>query len=138
MTKGLTPYQILGKLTIQTKNERYEVCWKKGPMMKGQQFYQTRLTTAPADKNQCSSELYKVTQARIWISRRFLTKKIDKRMRTVSVSSRCEDSTKSGGLVPEGVLEQAKAENQCTSPRVAIGTKPLPEVQAIPPLEEPP
>ena len=39
MIKGLTPYQILGKLTKQTKRERY-VCWKEGSKMEGQQLYQ--------------------------------------------------------------------------------------------------
>ena len=37
MTKGLTPCQILGKLTSQTKKERYEVCWKEGPEVTSQQ-----------------------------------------------------------------------------------------------------
>ena len=38
--KGLTPYQILGKLTSQTKKERFEVCWKEGAEMTGQQWHQ--------------------------------------------------------------------------------------------------
>ena len=38
--KGLTPYQILGKLTSQTKKERFEVCWKEGAEMTSQQWQQ--------------------------------------------------------------------------------------------------
>ena len=37
MIKGLTPYQILGNLTSQTQTERYEICWKEGSQMTGQQ-----------------------------------------------------------------------------------------------------
>ena len=40
MIEGLTPYQTLGKLTSQTQTERYDICWKKGSPMTGQQLYQ--------------------------------------------------------------------------------------------------
>ena len=39
MIKGLNPFQILGKLTSQREKERYEVCWKEGSNMEGQQLY---------------------------------------------------------------------------------------------------
>ena len=40
MIKGLTPYQIIGKLTSQTQKDRHEVCWKEASQMTGQQLYQ--------------------------------------------------------------------------------------------------
>ena len=40
MIKGLTPYQILRKLTSQTQTERFEICWKEGSQMTGQQLHQ--------------------------------------------------------------------------------------------------
>ena len=40
MIRGLTPYQILEKLTSRTNKERYEVCWKEGSEMTGPQLFQ--------------------------------------------------------------------------------------------------
>ena len=40
MTKILTQYQILGRLTSQKKKERYEVCWQEKSEMTSQQLYQ--------------------------------------------------------------------------------------------------
>ena len=40
MIEELTPYQILGKLTSQTEEERDEVCRNEGSRMTGQQLYQ--------------------------------------------------------------------------------------------------
>ena len=56
MIEGLTPCQTLGKLTSQTQTERYDICWKKGSPMTGQQLYQKILHTFFNEKNQCSSE----------------------------------------------------------------------------------
>ena len=67
--KGLTPYQVLGKLTSQTQ-EGYEVSWKEGSPTTGQQLYQ-EIRTNLNEKNLCTSELYNGTQARIWVFRRF-------------------------------------------------------------------
>ena len=38
MIEGLTPHQIIGKLTSRTETEKYEFCWKQGSQMTGRQL----------------------------------------------------------------------------------------------------
>ena len=75
--RGLNRYQVLGKLTSQTRRERYEVCWKQGSKLEGQQAYQ-KIHNSVCLEDPCSSELWKVTRARIWKHRRFLTQTLRK------------------------------------------------------------
>ena len=105
MIKGLTPYQILEKLTSQTQEEESEVCWKEESLIKGQHFYQKihncvcrgepmfiRALQGHSGKNQDMS--------------RFSQRRLRKDTHHVCISldfSRCEDSIKSGGPVPAGL-----------------------------------
>ena len=61
----------------QSNTERSEVCWKEGSKMTGQQFFK-RFITVFAKKNRCTSVLYKVARAGIWIHRRVSHSKIEK------------------------------------------------------------
>ena len=101
MIKGLTPYQILEKLTGQTKKERCEAWWKKGSMMKGQQFFR-RFITIFAEKNLCSSELQSHSGKNLDLST-FSHREIEKGYASLLYHigfSRHEGSITSGGLVP--------------------------------------
>ena len=102
--KGLSPYQILGNLTSQTHEERYEGCWKKGSIMRSQPLYQ---------------QIHDIFSPRRTYVHQSSTRSLRQESRKIGVFSknekgyapflyhigfsRSEDSITSGGLVTGGI-----------------------------------
>ena len=131
MIKGLTPYQILEKLTSQTK-ERCEVCWKTGTMMNGQQQYQKIL-----DNFRREPMFIRVRQGHtgknLDIST-FSHAKIETRIRTISVSYRIlkiRRFCKIWRTCDRRFWNKQKQKSSVFLTCVAVGSKPRPEVQAL-------
>ena len=109
------PHQTLGEITSQIKKEmqftvRKYQRWKVSS-------YITRFITVFVKTNLFSSELFKVTQARIWTFRRCFIKSFGKATRhfcTMLDSREMKVLSHQDELCEEG-LEPAKAGKQCTS-----------------------
>ena len=104
MITGLTPYQILGTLTSQTKTDMKFV-ERKGRRSRVIRYVKG-FTTVFSEKNLCTSELCEVIPARFLDIWTFSHTKIQKGHAQFLYHfgfSRCEDSKTSGGCVP-GIL----------------------------------
>ena len=110
--------------TSQAKKERYEVCRKEGSKMTASlsedshQFFK--------EKNLCTSELCKVTLARIRAHRRF-SQKNEKRFASLLYQtgfSVHENSIQSGELVAGGVGTSKRLKRSVLLTRLAIGSDP--------------
>ena len=111
--KRLTPYQILEKVTSQTKKEWYEVCPKKGLMMKSQQLYQVIHNNVRREQPMFIRALQGHSGETLDIST-----SAHKKIQTGYASllyhigfSRYKDSLQKKWNLCQEVLEQAKAEN---------------------------
>ena len=92
-------------------------------------------------KNPCSSELYKVTQATIWTYQNFLTQRLKKGYAPFLHHlgfSRHENSTKTqDDLCQWRFWTEQRKEGSVPLTRVTTGSEFRPEVQPVPPHEEP-
>ena len=132
MIKGLTPYQIFGKLTSQTQKEGYDVCWKEGSQMTGQQLFQEIHTNFQPEEPICIRAL----QGHPGENLDFSTLHT-KRLRKGTWILKTWRFNEIWWTCDRRIWNKQRQKNSVLLTRVAIGSEPRPKAQAVLPHEEP-